>query len=151
MKLYVASSWRNVLYEEIVEALRDAGHEVLDWRAQDTAFRWSDVGGVQHDDDENPQGLVLGAGFVDLLSHPKARAALLRDVSMMLEADACVLLTPCGNDAHMEAGWFVGSGKRVVVFLPPFVAQKPSLMWGLGGLVTTSVGGLVELLANREL
>ena len=28
MHIYVASSWRNTYYPEVVQALRDAGHEV---------------------------------------------------------------------------------------------------------------------------
>ena len=29
MHIYVASSWRNTYYPEVVQALRDAGHEVF--------------------------------------------------------------------------------------------------------------------------
>ena len=32
MHLYIASSWRNTYYPEVVQALRDAGHEVYDFR-----------------------------------------------------------------------------------------------------------------------
>lgn len=32
MHIYVASSWRNTYYPEVVQALRDAGHEVYDFR-----------------------------------------------------------------------------------------------------------------------
>lgn len=31
MHIYVASSWRNTYYPEVVQALRDAGHEVYDF------------------------------------------------------------------------------------------------------------------------
>ncbi len=31
-KIYVASSWRNVHYEGVVKALREAGHDVYDFR-----------------------------------------------------------------------------------------------------------------------
>ena len=31
-KIYVASSWRNVFYPDVVQRLRDAGHEVYDFR-----------------------------------------------------------------------------------------------------------------------
>ena len=31
-KIYVASSWRNVFYPDVVSALREAGHEVYDFR-----------------------------------------------------------------------------------------------------------------------
>ena len=35
MHIYVASSWRNTYYPEVVQALRDAGHEVYDFRMID--------------------------------------------------------------------------------------------------------------------
>lgn len=31
-KIYVASSWRNKYYSEVVDTLRAAGHEVYDFR-----------------------------------------------------------------------------------------------------------------------
>ena len=32
MHIYVASSWRNTYYPDVVAALRNAGHEVYDFR-----------------------------------------------------------------------------------------------------------------------
>ena len=32
MHIYVASSWRNTYYPEVVTALREAGHDVYDFR-----------------------------------------------------------------------------------------------------------------------
>ena len=34
MKVYVASSWNNEVYPEVVKALRRAGHDVYDFRHQ---------------------------------------------------------------------------------------------------------------------
>ena len=45
-KIYVASSWRNQFYSDVVDRLREAGHEVYDFRnpPQGTgAFHWYDV------------------------------------------------------------------------------------------------------------
>ena len=45
-KIYVASSWRNVYYSDVVEKLREAGHEVYDFRnppSGDPGFKWSSV------------------------------------------------------------------------------------------------------------
>ena len=45
-KIYVASSWRNQYYPEVVKALREAGHEVYDFRNPPrggNGFRWTDV------------------------------------------------------------------------------------------------------------
>ena len=43
-KIYVASSWRNDFYPEVVEALREVGHDVYDFRnppSGDGGFKWS--------------------------------------------------------------------------------------------------------------
>ena len=45
-KIYVASSWRNGYYPEVVAKLREAGHEVYDFRnppSGDPGFKWSSV------------------------------------------------------------------------------------------------------------
>ncbi len=45
-KIYVASSWRNKYYPEVVEALRAAGHEVYDFRNPPhggAGFHWTDI------------------------------------------------------------------------------------------------------------
>lgn len=46
MHLYIASSWRNIYYPEVVTALRAAGHEVYDFRnppSGDPGFHCTDV------------------------------------------------------------------------------------------------------------
>ena len=45
-KIYVASSWRNKYFPEVVIALREAGHEVYDFRNPPhggNGFRWTDI------------------------------------------------------------------------------------------------------------
>ena len=46
MHIYVASSWRNTYYPDVVAALRNAGHDVYDFRnppSGDSGFHWTDV------------------------------------------------------------------------------------------------------------
>lgn len=46
MHIYVASSWRNTYYPEVVQALQDAGHKVYDFRnppTGDPRFHWTDI------------------------------------------------------------------------------------------------------------
>ncbi len=45
-KIYVASSWRNVFYPEVVAKLREARHDVYDFRnppSGDPGFKWNCV------------------------------------------------------------------------------------------------------------
>ncbi len=45
-KVYLASSWRNPYQPAVLKALRDAGHEVYDFRHpsdEDEGFKWKNV------------------------------------------------------------------------------------------------------------
>ncbi len=127
MRIYVASSWRNIGQPLVVRALRNEGHEVYDFRAPDhpdgTAggFSWSEI-------DPNWKAWEPDE-FRRHLSHPLASHGFNRDFAAMKWADACVLVMPCGRSAHLELGWCAGAGKRTIVFLSD--ACEPELMWRL--------------------
>lgn len=138
-KIYVASSWRNAFYPEVVERLRAAGHEVYDFRNPPHGrggFHWSDV------DPEYMSWTTeqYSAGLKD----PKSETQFASDIEAMEWADTCVLVLPCGRSAHTEAGWFAGRGCRTVAYLPE--PQEPELMYKLFGLVTGSLDEVVEFL-----
>lgn len=114
MKIYVASSWRNEEQPALVERLRQAGHEVYDFK--------------------NPQGEGPGTGFgwqrLDpdwknwtpekyrtYLTHSVAQAGFESDERAMIRADACVLCLPAGRSAHLELGWMLGRGQLGYVLL----------------------------------
>lgn len=136
-RIYVASSWRNGFYPEVVAALRAAGHEVYDFRnppGGDEGFRWSavDPGYMEWSPDE----------YREQLRHPMAVRQFDNDIRAMTACDVCVLVLPCGRSAHTEAGWFAGRGKKVLVYIP--TRQEPELMYRLfAGICVT----LEELLA----
>ena len=140
-KIYVASSWRNEFYPEVVRALRDAGHEVYDFRnppSGDPGFKWS---GISEDYMEwSPEEYRMQ------LSHPKAVRQFANDIEAMEGCDTCLLLWACGRSAHTEAGWFAGSGKRVLVYIP--VRQEPELMYKLFDGVCCTMEELVDALAR---
>lgn len=49
-KIYVASSWRNPFQQEVVNILRDLGHEVYDFKNPphgNGGFQWSDIDPVK--------------------------------------------------------------------------------------------------------
>ena len=77
-KIYVASSWRNGYYPEVVTKLREAGHEVYDFRnppSGDPGFKWS---GVSEDYMEwTPEQ------YRDMLGHPKAERQFHNDIEAM--------------------------------------------------------------------
>ena len=102
MKIYVCSSWRNEHYPALLRDLRDAGHQVWDWRNPPTGgsgFRWQDAGcaGYRHGD-EIPVDVLR-----DMLADPVAQAGFASDLCGMNGCDVGVLLHPCGRSAHLEA------------------------------------------------
>lgn len=125
-RIYVASSWRNRYQPGVVGLLRMRGHEVYDFRNPapgNTGFAWSDV-------DPDWQAWETRR-YIELLGHPIAQAGFKLDFDAMKWATAGVLVLPCGRSAHLEAGWFLGAGKPVVVYIPE--PCEPELMYLLVG------------------
>ena len=136
-KIYVASSWRNQYYTEVVDRLRDAGHEVYDFRnpPQGTGgFHWSDV-----DSDYMNWNVTQ---YREGLKSQKAEQQFSNDIEALTWADTCLLVLPCGRSAHTEAGWMAGAGKKVIVFIPEM--QEAELMYKLFDFVS---GDLDEIIA----
>lgn len=124
-KIYVASSWRNEHQPAIVDALRDAGHLVYDFKspAPDwNGFHWSECGAG----DVSKIDGYLRAVFTDV-----ADKGFAYDKRALDWCDTCVLVLPCGRSAHLEAGYAAGQGKRVIWWLHPD-RFEPELMYRLG-------------------
>ena len=139
-RIYVASSWRNVYYPEVVKQLRACGHEVYDFRTPPqggSGFRWTDV--------DPDCGDWTFAQYADGLKHPAAERQFANDMEALEWADTCVLVLPCGRSAHTEAGWCKGRGKRTIVYIPEM--EEPELMYKLFDAV---IGNLEDLLATLK-
>ena len=127
LRIYVASSWRNPTQPEVVEVLREDGHEVYDFRQPtegNHGFSWHEI------DPTIPRGpadLVLSPSDIrTMLWHPAAEAGFGLDMGALEWCEVCVLVLPCGRSAHLEAGWAAGAGKHVVALL---AEGEPDLMW----------------------
>ena len=140
-RIYVASSWRNRYFPDVVALLRGAGHEVYDFRNPPhggNGFRWTDI------DPQAPDWDF--AQYAEGLHHPKAERQFAADLEALLWADTCVLVLPCGRSAHTEAGWMAGAGRRVVVYIPEM--QEPELMYKLFDAVVGTPEALLEQLGT---
>ena len=130
-KIYVASSWRNPFFPQVVERLRQEGHEVYDFRNPPhggQGFHWTDI-------DENAPHWTFGQ-YAEGLHHPLAERQFQADREALDWADTCVLVLPSGRSAHTEAGYLAGAGRRVIVYIPEMV--EPELMYKLfDGVVGT--------------
>ena len=142
MKLYVASSWRNPLQPFVVRTLRQAGHEVYDFRNPPhggNGFHWSEI---------DPEWESWSREtFRKSLSHPVAQDGFSSDWDGMKWADAGVLLMPCGRSAHLEAGYFVGAGKPLHILLSD---GEPELMYRMATAVHCSLAELVDGVARHR-
>src|SRR6266851_4777728 len=97
MNLYVASSWRNTLQPSIVALLRQAGHDVYDFRHPapgNEGFRWEEIDPAWQQ--WSPQQ------YREALKHPIARAGYALDMTALRACDACVLVLPSGRSASYE-------------------------------------------------
>lgn len=123
MKIYVASSWRNDYQPVVVRELRDAGHEIYDFKNSEwngSGFHWSEI-------DPEYRNWSFSE-YEKALTHDLAEAGFNSDMDAMRWADACVLVLPCGRSAHLELGWFVGQGKSTCVLYPLNDEIEPELM-----------------------
>lgn len=130
MKIYVASSWRNLLQPGIVLVLRGCGHEVYDFRNPspgNTGFAWSAID--PHWEQWTP------SQYRDALQHPIAKRGYGFDIDAVRGCDACVLVLPSGRSASWEFGYAMGQGK------PGYVVQlgavEPELMYSEATIITT--------------
>lgn len=130
MKIYVASSWRNLLQPAIVTMLRGCGHEVYDFRNPapgNNGFAWSEI--CKRWQDWTPQE------YREALEHPIAKRGFSYDMNALEECTACVLVLPSGRSASFEFGWAIGHGKRGAVVM--FEKCEPELMYLGNSILTT--------------
>jgi len=110
MRIYVASSWRNCYQPEVVQILRDAGHDVYDFRHP----AWQSWTPEQ---------------YREALQHPLAQVGFAQDKLALQMADVTVLVLPCGRSAHLELGYAVGINQRTaVLMLEPCEAELMNLL-----------------------
>ena len=135
-RIYVASSWRNAAQPAVVQALRDEGHEVYDFRNLPgrPGFQWSWV--------DPAWERWTPSRYRAALQHPVAQAGYAADWNGMVWADTGVLLMPCGRSAHIEAGYFVGAGKPLHILLGK--EQEPELMYLMATSISLSLYELLE-------
>lgn len=144
-RIYVASSWRNKLQPHVVNALRVAGHAVYDFRNPPNGvkgFGWSAI-------DPEWQKWSAADYVHHLTTNPIAALGYQNDMRGMEWADTCVLVLPCGRSAHLEAGWFAGRGKRLIILTQN--GEEPELMALMANAIVSSIDAvLAELRVGVE-
>lgn len=119
IKIYLASSWRNKHFENVLNMLRVKGYEVYDFKHPEgkelSQFSWEKV--------DNDFEKWTCDDFKEGLKSAEVCKAFIQDFSAMQKADYCVLLLPSGRSAHSEAGWMKGRGKKVFIL---DLSEKPT-------------------------
>lgn len=130
MRIYVASSWRNLLQPVIVFSLRKCGHEVYDFRHPapgKNGFSWREI-------DPDWKDWTPGQ-YRDAMKHSIAEAGYKSDIEALRACDACVFVLPCGRSASWEFGYAMGQGKKG--FLVQFTQEEPELMFREATILTS--------------
>lgn len=92
---------------QLASILRDMGHEVDCFADKSTGrfvFSWRDIS-------KNIKDLDI----VKMLKHDKGIKAFKEDKKWLDWADCVVMLLPCGNSSHLEAGYIKGQGKKLII------------------------------------
>lgn len=139
LKIYLASSWQNKEYEQVLNTLRLEGYETYDFKHPEnkelSSFDWEKL--------NKKYNRWTCSDFKKALNHPETIKAFQKDFQAMQEADICVLLLPCGRSAHSEAGWMKGNGKKVFI-LDLSENPKPELMYRMYDDYLTETMELIE-------
>jgi hypothetical protein len=113
-RIYLATSTNNRLIDDVLAAMRAQGHDVYDFRRGETKIF------------DPARKTWTPADFIKALTAPVAYRQFNADRAALDACDCVVLLTPCGNDAHAEAGYAHGQNVPVIVYLSD--GFKPGLM-----------------------
>lgn len=135
-RIYVASSWRNVVQPQMVRYLRDLGLEVYDFKQYESSFAWNEI-------DDNWRQWKADE-FIRALKTDPAKNGFESDMKALEECDVCILLLPCGNSAHLEAGWAKAAGKKLIVYLDDNLTKGPELMYKMADAIVTKRGDLAK-------
>lgn len=107
MRIYIASSWKNEPSVLLLgDWLREAGHEVdmfCDPSQGRHVFSFKDLEGHEKLD------------AITALQTPDFQRAFAEDKKWIDWSEVVVMLLPCGNSAHLEAGYAKGTGKKLFI------------------------------------
>ena len=143
MRIYVASSWRNVYQPEVVQVLRAEGFETYDFRHPapgDEGFHWSEIDPAW--ESWTPEQ------YRDALQRPLAQVGFAQDRLALQMADVTVLVLPCGRSAHLELGYAAGLGQHTAVLM--LESNEAELMYLLVDRVCLTMDELLAWLRESH-
>ena len=148
-RIYIASSWRNIIQPIMVDLLRSHGHEVYDFRnphlgpaSKDFSWAECDVSWASKD---RPK--TVGAGqLISMLATMPAVKGLASDKAGLDWADTVIMLQPCGRSSALELGYGIGRGKDTMAYLVD--GQEPELVIRMADILVRDYGSMLLHLAD---
>jgi hypothetical protein len=133
MKIYIASSWKMArAVQGMAQLLRRGGHEVdafCEEREGRTIFSFADVPNA---------GSHNG---ITMLQEPIVQKAFQEDKKWLDWADLVLMMLPCGNSAHLEAGYAKGKNKTLFIY-GEFPLGQFDVMYGFADGLFDNLGNL---------
>jgi hypothetical protein len=131
MNIYLSSSWKNrERVRVLAEQLREAGHQVYDFTDSRCRDGIPEIPPEAFPEQFDPTK-HLYRNYIQ--GFPHWRAAVERNRQALRECDAVVLMLPCGMDAHADAYYGLGLGKRLLVVGQPRPGERtPTHLWADG-------------------
>lgn len=138
MKVYLASSWKNKKLVDKVDAfLKSKGFEVTNFTHPDDRkylFNWEQI----------PNSKNMNQ--LDVMQIPLVNNSFKEDKGWLDWADCVFLVLPCGKSAHLEAGYAVGSGKKLVIYAEEFPKGEFDTMYGFCNIIGTNLEEVTQLM-----
>lgn len=139
MNIYLASSWKNgQVITNLAKLLRAQGFQVdafTDGSTGRHVFHYKDLADAEQ----------LNA--MTALENEQVQKAFEEDRKWLDGSDVVVLALPSGKSAHLEAGYAVGKGKKLIILqLDYFPEGEFDVMYGFADLVTEFYDEVVDRL-----
>lgn len=112
MKIYVASSFKNALL------CRNIGMHLRGEEFDAYVFCDDTSKAYPHSIAIRDEALIPNFTPKAIQTNDHLRAIYKYNVDELASSDIVLLVLPCGNSSHMEAGWIVGKGGKLVIFGP---------------------------------
>lgn len=122
--LYVASSWRNPYYDDVLTFLHEENIPYYNFKNPapgNPGFHWSKI-----DSKWQEWG---SRDYRHALHHPLSSQGFRRDMDALMACTQLLLVLPCGRSAHLELGYAIGVGKKTIIYYPDTEQLEPELMY----------------------
>lgn len=148
VKIYIASSWKNAEMAFSTAIYLRKRNFVVDVFCDNTTgryvFHWSEML-------ISPDKSISKLNAITFLEDKRSQRAFKEDKKWLDWCDACVLVLPAGNSAHLEAGYIKGQSKELIIYAPlGFPQGEFDVMYGFADLMTDEIEKVIKELKDSQ-